>query len=85
MATLRAREVLTDSKYKIVAIESIDFQSKKTNTHSRMFGYLKPIAIIVYSPDSLYAIDMEAQPVALEQLRQDVPELETMITSFNKS
>ena len=85
MATLRARAVFTDSRHKIVAIESVDFQYKKTNTHSRMFGYLKPIAIIVYSPDALYAVDMEAQPVALEQLRQDIPELDIMITSFNKS
>ena len=85
MATLRAREVFCNSRRKIVAIESIDFQHKQTTIHSRMFGYLKPIAIIVFSPGALYAVDMEAQPVALEQLRQDIPELDIMITSFNKS
>jgi len=85
MATLRAREVFSDSRRKIVAIESVDFQPKKTNTHCRLFGYLKPIAVIVYSPEAIYAIDMESQPVALEQLRQDLPELDIMITSFKKS
>lgn len=46
------------------------------NTHSHLVGIIKPVAVIVSSPEEIYALDMEAKPADINQLKQDIPELE---------
>ena len=69
----------------LIAIESVDFRYSKTNTVCRMYGNIEPIALLVCGLDTTYALDMEAKPVAVEKLRQDIPELDAMIAPFNKA
>ena len=75
MAALRASEVFNDSTLTLIAIESFDFRHRETNTGCQLYGNIKPIAVIVCSPDGTYALDMEAKPVELNQLKQEIPEL----------
>ena len=82
MGTLRASEIFNDSGLMLIAIESVDFRYSKTNTICRVYGKMEPIAVIVCGPDATYAVDMEAKPAALDQLRQDIPELDAIITPF---
>ena len=84
MGTLRASEIFNDSGLMLIAIESVDFRHSKTNTVCRMYGKIEPIAVIVCAPDATYALDMEAKPAALDQLRQEIPELDTIIASMAK-
>jgi hypothetical protein len=85
MGTLRASEIFNDSGLMLIAIESVDFRHSKTNTVCRIYGKIEPIAVIVCGPDAIYALDMEAKPAALDQLRQDIPELDAIIEPFNKA
>ena len=85
MGTLRASEIFNDSGLMLIAIESVDFRHSKTNTVCRMYGKIEPIAVIVCGPDAIYALDMEAKPAALDQLRQDIPELDAIIEPFDKT
>jgi hypothetical protein len=59
----------------IIAVVSVNVCQNKTNTHCQLFGYIEPLALIVYGPDGKYVLDMDAKPVNYDQLRQDVPEL----------
>ena len=43
---------------------------------------VKPIAVIVCGPDGTYALDVEAKPATLDQLRQDIPELDAIISRY---
>lgn len=82
MGKLRASEIFRNPRLLLIAIESISFQYNKTVKLSHLSGKIEPIAVIVCSPDRTYALDMEAKPAPFEKLREDVPELDDMITSL---
>lgn len=83
MKALRAIEIFNDSRYTLIAIESVNFRHGKTNTNCRLYGKIEPIAVIVCGPDENYAFDMESKLITLDQLRQEIPELGTIIEPFN--
>lgn len=83
MVTLRASEIFSDSRLTLIAVESVDFQHTKTNTGYRVYGNIEPIVLIVCGPDGTYALDMEAKLVTFDQLKQNIPELETLIAPLN--
>lgn len=83
MATLRANEIFNDFGFKLIAVESVDLRHSKTNSGCRLYGNIEPIVLIVSGPDGTYALDMEAKLTAFEQLRQNIPELDTIMASFN--
>jgi uncharacterized spore protein YtfJ len=85
MGTLRAREIYHDAGFMLIAVESVDFQHSKTNIGWQLYGNIEPIAVIVCGPDGTYALDMEAKPAAFDQLKQEIPEIDSIIASFNKA
>ena len=82
MSTLRTSVIFSDTRLTLIAVESVDIQHNKTNTGCRLYGNIEPIAVIVCGPDGSYALDMEAKLIAIEQLRQNIPELDTIIEPF---
>lgn len=85
MGTLRTIEIFNDSMFTLIAVESVDFQHSKTNTGCHLYGNIEPIAVVVCSADGTYAVDMEAKPANLEQLRQTIPELDAIIAPLHKA
>ena len=79
MSTFFATEIFSDARLTLIAVECVDFRSSKTNTCYRMYGNIKPIAVIVCGPDATYALDIEAKPTDVDLLRQDIPELDAII------
>ena len=73
---LRTREVYKDSTRTLIAVESVDFQHNTTNTGGHFIGNINPIAVIVHGPEGKYALDMEANPANMDQLREELPELD---------
>ena len=69
----------------LIAIESVDYRQLITNSSCQLFGSIKPIAIIVCTPDETYALDMEARPANLDQLRQVLPELDAIIAPVSEA
>ena len=84
MSSLRTREIFDDAMaglgLRLIAVESVDFSHSKTNTGCHLYGTLEPVAVIVCGPDGAYALDMDAKPIAIDQLKQDIPELDVAIT-----
>jgi hypothetical protein len=80
--TLRAREIYNDAGLRLIVIESVEVRVGNTNTICRMFGKTEPIAVIVCAQDATYALDMQAKTAALDQLRRDIPVLDTMIAPY---
>lgn len=85
MGTLRTTEIFDDTMaelgIRLIAVESVEFSHSKTNTGCRMYGNLQPVAVIVCGPDGNYALDMAAKPIAIEQLKQALPELDVAIAA----
>lgn len=85
MATLRAIELFSEPGRRLIAIESVDFVYDRPGSACRLYGKVEPVALIVCAPDTRYAVDMQARPVALDPLRQAIPELDTLIRLFDNA
>ncbi|MGB5276659.1 MAG: hypothetical protein WBO73_20260 [Gammaproteobacteria bacterium] len=82
MTSLRATEIFHDSRRLLIAIESVDYSHRKTTTGGVLQLKIEPVAVIVCSPDGIYALDMEARSTLVEPLRKDIPELDAIMASF---
>lgn len=75
MSTRRVRQVFHDSALTVVAVEFVDSGHTRTRAGCRSYGRLEPVALVVCGRDGVYAVDMEAQPLDVDQLVRDLPEL----------
>lgn len=82
MDTLRASEIFNNSRFKIITVESVSLNRRKANTSCLLNGRIKPIAVVICGPDAVYALDMGAKLISLEQLTQNIPELDDFITPY---
>ena len=68
MASVRTRPIFSDTWLTVTAVESVEFQSEHWGRRRFVTGGLRPIAIIVKEQDKTYALDMDAQPVDIDEL-----------------
>jgi len=85
MTRLTAREIYRDTDLRLLMVEASECQSQKTGTRYHAYGIKKPVAIIVSRKEKTYALDMEAKPLSMEQLSQDVPGLDALVHKRAKS
>ncbi len=78
MSRLRAREIYSDSRLTLFAVESIDIQRGRSDSHFHFHANVQPVALVVRSPGQVHALDMDAVPMSLEQLIREVPELASL-------
>lgn len=83
MVTLRASKIFSDSRRLLIVVEAVNFRHGKMSSNYLLYGNIEPVAVVVCGSGGTYALDMKAKPVALDQLRQNTPELDALITSFN--
>ena len=79
MAAMRVSQIFRRSNLGIVAVERVTFRHSRSKAGCLLQGAVKPIAVVVCSGDHAYALDIEAQALDLEQLKRDVPELDSII------
>lgn len=84
MCPLRVSEMFNDSRLMLLAVESVDLQHGKTNAGCWLYGSIEPMAVIVCGPDEIFALDMDAKLIALDQLIQEIPELDAIIAPLIK-
>jgi hypothetical protein len=68
MANVRASTVFADDRFTLIAIESLEFQTDRTDHRRLVTGSLKPVAVIIREADKTCAFDMNAQPVDIDRL-----------------
>lgn len=78
---LRARQIGVDSRHRLIFIESVDSWCAATGAAMRLFGRIEPVAVVVCTANGSYALDMDANPANLDQLRKSVPELDDTLTA----
>ena len=83
MGTLRASVIFNNAKLLLIVVESVDCQHNKWNSGCYLYGNIEPIALIVCTQDKTYALDMQSNPASIDILKQDIPELSEIMTSFN--
>ncbi len=68
MASVRTRTVFADQRRTVTAVESVDFRTDLSRRRRFFIGSLRLIAVIVREPDRIYALDIAAQPIDIEQI-----------------
>lgn len=81
---LRASEIYRDSRFLLIAVESVSFQHHQMDQFSQISAKIEPVAIVVCGPKKSYALDMEAQALDLEKLQQNLPELDDIMACNNE-
>ena len=72
----RIREIFSDDRFTLYAVESIEMMQKVFSTGFTLHGSIKSTAIIIRSPEKNQALDMNASPIELDKLKKSIPELE---------
>lgn len=72
----RITEIFSDDRFTLYAVESVEVSHTKTAAGFIWHGSLKPTAIIIHCPGKNQALDMDANPIELEKLKESIPELD---------
>ena len=83
MSHFRTSEIFRDSRRTLIAVDSVESLSSKSKNTCYFHGMIQPVAVVVCSPDAIYALDMSAMPVAINRLRETVPELDDILAAFD--
>lgn len=79
MTRVRARVVFRDARVTVTALESVEITRRASPLGDQMIGQARPLAIVVREAHRTFAIDMAANRLTLEQLREHVPDVDTLI------
>ena len=83
METLRATEIYRDRHRTLVAVESVGFHPHRGRHVCRLDGQLHPVAIVVRTAATRYAIDPNNHPLELDALLDRVPGLAMLLDGGN--
>jgi hypothetical protein len=83
MADFRITEIYNDAERILIAVESVAVNHENSDTGCWVYGRIEAIAIIVLDQESAYAFNTEAQPVSIDLLSKDIPELAAMIPELH--
>lgn len=81
MNKLRASEIYKNTSLSLILIVSVDHLYRKTGFGCYLHGNIESIALIVSDTEKIYALDMEANPVSIDRLKQAIPELKMIFSS----
>lgn len=76
----RIREIFSDDKLTLYAVESVEVTHNKTAAGFTWHGKVKPAAIIIDTPEKKLALDMDASSIEIEKLKESIPELGSIIS-----
>lgn len=85
METLRTSEVFSDTKIKLIAVESVKTRYNRSNSGCHFYADIQPIALVVCGTDGAYALDMESMPADVDLLKQNVPELSVIVGRYRRN
>lgn len=85
MTTFRPRQLHVDRGLALIAIESVETYRHGSNSGYRFSATVEPIALVICGPDTVRALDMQGDPVDVDGLRRDVPDLDCEIGNCKQS
>ena len=78
-------EIYNDARRLLVVVESVNFQHRCWPSGAHLFGAIEPVAVIVSSGGRVHALNMQAKTVNLDQLKQELPALASLLASFDRA
>jgi hypothetical protein len=81
MERLRSRVVIASDTLGLIAVESVIMERRPTPRGGHLHCTLKPVAVVVSRGTGAHAVDMDAQPVDLEELRHRCQDLDAAMVA----
>ncbi|NNC66154.1 MAG: hypothetical protein HKN84_15325 [Gammaproteobacteria bacterium] len=85
MRTFRTRPVRISQRSVVIAIECVESHRYRSSNGCRFSAFVEPVALVVCSPETVRALDMQGNPVDVDALRRDVPALDAEIDTYDQS
>ena len=79
MEKLRISEIYSDAQRILMAVETVTVHHGNSGLGRWLHGHIEMSAILVLDRLHISAYNSEAKSISIEQLRKDIPELDTMI------
>ncbi len=79
MRTLRASEIHADDAIKVIAIEAVHCDARKSGGLYRLFAGIEPAAIVVCAEGDNRVIGLAAAETSLEELQREVAGLRDLL------
>ena len=79
MHSLRLVEIHRDGRLRLLAVQSVEYDSGRIGGLCHVFGRIAPVAVVVCRPSAVVALDMAGEQIPLETLTADLPELDGML------
>lgn len=80
MRTLNARGIYRDDWKTVIVIESTDIRYERSDDVLGLLAWSKPVAVVVSETSHAHAVDMNAEPVDLGRLLDNVDGLSALLT-----
>ncbi len=80
MTSLKARKIFSDDERSVVVVESVDIRFEKYDTGFGVLAFLAPVATVILQAGRASAFDANADPVDLDGLVDQVPELSMILS-----
>lgn len=81
MEQLRSRVIVASDTLGVIAVESVKTERMPTDSGGYLHCILKPVAVVVSRGTGAFAMDMEAQPIELEELRRRCQDLDAAMAA----
>lgn len=81
MGDFRTNELIIDPALTLIVVEAVEFRANRTAMGGYLYANIAPIAVVVCRQDEITAWDIQARSASVEQLRRDIPELDTILST----
>lgn len=82
MHKLRSKEIFSDTKLLVMAIEEIQVLQDATSTYCQNWGRMKCLTTIVCEPHTIVGLDIDARRSDVDWYRRQLPESNAAILRF---
>ena len=79
MQHLRVVEIHRDGRLRLLAVQSVEYDSGRIGGLCHVFGRIAPVAVVVCKPTRIHALGMDGEQIRLETLTGDLPELDGIL------
>ena len=82
MDMCRISRVLDRTSLVLIVVESVSSECHEFSTGCRFSGSVAPVALVICKPAGAQALDIDGNPVDLDELRRKVPALDSELGSL---
>ena len=79
-----AHQIYNDAQQSLVTVSTVEVQNNRILGQHLFYGNMEPVALIVFTHNSIHALNMTNTPIQIDGLIQNCPDLVSFIAANNQ-